>query len=313
MSVAMATYNGSKYIRAQLESILKQTIPPIEIIIVDDKSSDSTPEIISEFASRHSTIRYKVNTENLGVSKNFENAISMCRGDFVALSDQDDIWEENKLELLLNNIGDNDIIYTDAIIIDSDGKPHGKAISDYNILVGIDSNSGDIFRYLAFNSFIWGTTMMIRRDTVASAFPILATARNHDWWLACIAAAQNGITFNPAQSVRYRMHGANYSIPKDHSGFIGRALKAMTRERRSVRKRNADEIRECILRLSQIKGIPLSEKIFLDKAMDYAEGVANNRGRLSNLFFSLRYGRYVFARERTFKRIILSLSKFIGT
>jgi len=92
ISVALCTYNGELYLREQLESILKQTFPPDEIIICDDGSTDTTIKILEEFR-RKSFIPVKVyyNKENLGVSKNFEKAISLCSGDIIFLSDQDDV------------------------------------------------------------------------------------------------------------------------------------------------------------------------------------------------------------------------------
>jgi glycosyltransferase involved in cell wall biosynthesis len=108
ISVAMCTYNGSKHIKEQLESIIYQTRKPDEIIICDDCSSDNTVEIAQNLLSV-STIKSTIirNEINLGFRKNFEKAIGLCHGDIVFLSDQDDVWLPEKIEKVAN-IFDND-------------------------------------------------------------------------------------------------------------------------------------------------------------------------------------------------------------
>ena len=92
ISIAMATYNGEKFLRYMLDSILSQTYQDIELIICDDNSSDSTCLILKEYEKNNSRIKLYFNESNLGFIKNFEKAISLCSGDYIALSDQDDIW-----------------------------------------------------------------------------------------------------------------------------------------------------------------------------------------------------------------------------
>ena len=100
-SVAMCTYNGEKYIKEQLESIIHQTLPPDEIIICDDGSNDHTISAIKETMRvwRGSWMLVQ-NEKNLGYKKNFQKAISLCQGDIIYLSDQDDVWDLHKMELM---------------------------------------------------------------------------------------------------------------------------------------------------------------------------------------------------------------------
>ena len=91
ISIAIATYNGEKYLEEQLDSIYAQTYKNIEVIVTDDCSSDKTVEILKKYYKSHG-LKYVINETNLGFVKNFEKAISLCRGDYIALSDQDDIW-----------------------------------------------------------------------------------------------------------------------------------------------------------------------------------------------------------------------------
>ena len=109
ISVAMATFNGEPYIQEQLDSIYNQTRKVDEIIIVDDCSTDSTVRVIEQYILSHKDIDIKLykNEENLGYKKNFKKAISLCHGDYVFLSDQDDIWKVNKVEDMISIMEEN--------------------------------------------------------------------------------------------------------------------------------------------------------------------------------------------------------------
>src|SRR5215208_90703 len=108
--VAMCTYNGAQFVAEQLDSIAAQTRRPDELVVCDDGSDDATPEIIREFAHRASfPLRFYVNETNLGSTRNFERAISLCEGDFIALADQDDVWLPEKLERLERALADENI------------------------------------------------------------------------------------------------------------------------------------------------------------------------------------------------------------
>lgn len=98
ISLAMPTYNGEKYLREQLDSIYNQTLVPDEVVVVDDCSTDGTPAILEEYKQKFG-LKYYVNEKNLGYNKNFEKAICLCSGDYIALSDQDDVWFKDKIEV----------------------------------------------------------------------------------------------------------------------------------------------------------------------------------------------------------------------
>lgn len=122
VSVAMCTYNGEKFIKAQLESILAQTHVPDEIIICDDCSQDSTIDIVSSILKSWNG-RYKiiVNQSNLGFKRNFAKAISLCTGDIIFLADQDDVWESCKIDVIskiFQNHNDISLIFHDVVIVE---------------------------------------------------------------------------------------------------------------------------------------------------------------------------------------------------
>ena len=108
LSVAMCTYNGEQHVNEQLESILKQTMTVDEIIICDDGSTDKTIQIIEQFQMNFpNIITLHRNSFNLGSNKNFEKAITLCSGDYIFLSDQDDIWKINKVEKIIQSFLDS--------------------------------------------------------------------------------------------------------------------------------------------------------------------------------------------------------------
>ena len=212
ISVALFTYNGEKYLRAQLDSILRQTIHPFEIIIVDDCSTDSTVRILEEYAARTSFIKYYENEHNLGFVRNFSLAISKTCGDYVALSDQDDIWTEDHLEKLVKNINGKAVCVGDSIMVDSDGRELGMKFSEVKQNYYIPEDDVlKAYRIIYNYSPYQGASMLIDRSWVNSLLPIPAEAGFHDTFLSCCASLTKGLTVIPDIITRYRMHNSNVS------------------------------------------------------------------------------------------------------
>jgi glycosyltransferase involved in cell wall biosynthesis len=107
ISIALCTYNGEKYLIEQLDTLVNQTYPKLEIIVVDDCSSDKTITILNDYLSKFPFIKLYQNEQNLGYIKNFEKAISLCNGELIALADQDDVWDLNKLTIMAEAINEN--------------------------------------------------------------------------------------------------------------------------------------------------------------------------------------------------------------
>jgi len=128
VSIVMATYNGERFLREQLDSIISQSYSHLEIIIQDDGSSDETCTIVKSYAAKDPRIQFFQNEENLGILQNFYDLLSKASGKYIAISDQDDIWELKKIELLLNLIGNSSLIYTDSILIDQLGNQSGETL-----------------------------------------------------------------------------------------------------------------------------------------------------------------------------------------
>jgi len=213
VSIALCTYNGARYLTQQLETLIGQTYPNIEIIAVDDVSSDDTISILEQFALQHPNFGIHRNVQNLGYIKNFEKAISLCKGQYIALADQDDIWELNKIELLLQNIGNAALIYHDSGFIDEQGQSIGRKISDVrNFYAGTNAN------VFLLDNCVSGHALMFNRDLL-KYFTGFNREVFHDWWLTYMACNNGGITFINNVLVKYRQHTqANTNILQQDRG-----------------------------------------------------------------------------------------------
>ena len=221
VSIARASYNGEKYVKEQLESILQQDYKDWELIICDDCSSDSTVEIIKEFIQRDSRVRLIINEHNLGFVKNFEKAVKLCNGDYIALCDQDDIWYPNHISKLLAELTKDNatqLVCADARLVNIDNIDQGINYSDKAGLKLIPSDKAKLlYRVLLYNNPFQGASMMMKRNFALSCFPIPEGIKYHDSWFACCAILTNssaGFKYLSDVLTRYRQHGDNNSGDK---------------------------------------------------------------------------------------------------
>lgn len=178
ISVILCTYNGEKYLKEQLDSIIAQTYPLHEIIIQDDGSTDSTVEICKEYEATYPQIHLFQNECNLGYNLNFKSAAMRATGDYVAISDQDDVWFPTKIEKQVSTIGTNDMCFSS----------HLRGATQANSHLVSPQYSMEA---LLFNGFA-GHTMLLRRDFIQTAeywLPYLI----YDWSLAINAQLHGGI------------------------------------------------------------------------------------------------------------------------
>ena len=200
VSIALATYNGVEFLAAQLDSLLAQTYTHMEIVISDDGSTDGTLKMIENYIEKFPLISLHHNEGEHGIKKNFENAIRSCRGEYIALCDQDDIWLPQKTEKLVNGIGSYALVYHNSLFIDSTGHSLGKTIADKR--PGYTGKDPKVF--LLFNA-ISGHACMFRKKLIPLALPF-PQARYHDWWLAFIASQNGGVKYLDEVLVHYRQH-----------------------------------------------------------------------------------------------------------
>jgi glycosyltransferase involved in cell wall biosynthesis len=200
VSIAVCTYNGEKFLIEQLDSLLGQSYRNIEIIVVDDCSKDHTLNILKQYEEKNPNFKVYQNDQNLGYIKNFEKAISLCNGDYIALCDQDDIWDPSKIELQLAGIGSNALIYHDSEFIDDRGLSLDKKKSDIlNMYRGESS-----VPFLFFNC-VSGHACLFNRKLIPYCLPFPKEVF-HDRWLAFTAANNGGIAYLNKTLVKYRQH-----------------------------------------------------------------------------------------------------------
>jgi glycosyltransferase involved in cell wall biosynthesis len=215
VSVALATYNGQRYLEAQLESIAKQTIPPIELVIADDGSSDGTMTIVHEFAeSAAFPVHIIENRTRLGYRTNFMQAAAVCAADLIAFCDQDDVWDQNKLSVMQGAFADPNVLlaYHNATLIEENGRTIGKTFRQRKA-----RTFGPLTMYPWL--IIPGLTQVVRRSLVrftslhtGSIDPYsLRDSMPHDQWYPFWASVLGDIAYIPDRLAQYRQHGANVS------------------------------------------------------------------------------------------------------
>jgi len=211
ISVCIATYNASKYIHAQIISILDQLGPNDEIVIADDSSTDDTINIIKNIDDRR--IKILVGASKLGIVKNFERALYAAEGKFIFLSDQDDVWMPNKVLECIKQLERNILVVTDCIVVDEQLKPlHESFFSLRNSRRGVLHN-------LYKNSYI-GCCMAFKKELLCFALPIPKNVSMHDVWLGLLAELNGSVCFLPKKLILYRRHSNNASLLKSNSSIF---------------------------------------------------------------------------------------------
>jgi glycosyltransferase involved in cell wall biosynthesis len=209
ISVALCTYNGEKYIADQLESILRQTYTNLEIVIVDDNSADNTFDIISRYAAQDSRIKCFKNDVNLGFNKNFEKALSLTNGRYIAISDQDDIWLPGKLQTLLDHISTNWLIFSNSSFLDA-AKP-GRLLKGFKMPVS--------YKAFLLRNYVTGHTALINREFLDYVLPFPSNGF-YDWWMGFVAAYYHKITFCDEMLTYYRVHSESVIQKRLNSGKV---------------------------------------------------------------------------------------------
>lgn len=239
-SVALTTYNGEKYIARQLESILSQSILPDEIVICDDISTDSTTSIINRFQDESQVeIRLTQNNENLGSIKNFEKAISLCKGKIIFLSDQDDVWRNDRIQATLDAFEENPesgFFFSNAGFINEQDEALAGNLWDG---VGFSSRKQSNFTNLETQALVLrslnivtGATMAFKSELRKYFLPIpielKRTRSHHDGW---IAARLSLLGFHGISSkeplINYRLHSKQQVGVKEQHGSAINTRRAM--------------------------------------------------------------------------------------
>ncbi|WP_018616039.1 glycosyltransferase [Segetibacter koreensis] len=206
VSVVMCTYNGALYIKDQILSILAQTHPVTELLVFDDASTDNTVEIIKEIALKTPSVKLSVNNQNIGFIKNFEQAIKAAKGDVIAISDQDDLWVDTKIEKMIKAWKkESTLIYCNSIIFTDRPPLHPKRNKNFRYFEGTDA------RKIFMVNTVSGHAMLIKRQLLDLIFPF-AEGVMYDWWIAVVAAYNGGVQHFDEILVFQRSHARNITV-----------------------------------------------------------------------------------------------------
>lgn len=200
----MATFNGERFLTEQIDSILNQDYYNKELIIVDDGSTDRTIEIINSYTDKYDWIRLSVHDENLGIVRTFQDGITLSSGEYVFLCDQDDIWLDNKITVMVESVGDSLLIHSDAKLIDEKSKIFCESFMD-----SYKDNQIKTFADYLFATNVTGCCTMLTRELVNIALPIPDEFYIHDHYFALVAANKNRVKYIPDKLVLYRQHNEN--------------------------------------------------------------------------------------------------------
>ncbi len=224
ISIVMATYNGERFLREQLESLLSQTHADLELVICDDASADGTYALIEALAAKDKRIRPHRNEKTLGLVSNFMKAVTLARGECVAYSDQDDVWEPKKIETLLRLLNSNSrnmLAYSDLEIFDEAAeRPRGSFWEGSKIA----PFAGELGERALLKNISPGCSMLFRRpvaDMISTCFrdPVFMASNRaavldetpfmHDHLAQALAAGLGRLVYTRQKLVRYRQHASN--------------------------------------------------------------------------------------------------------
>lgn len=215
ISVALCTYNGERYIREQLDSILEQSHSVDEIVVCDDVSQDSTIKILEEYDRQHPGV-FKIyrNNANLRSNKNFEKAVKLCTGDYIFFSDQDDIWRKDKVQKILETFKENpsaEGVFSNAGLIDGEGRQLANASLWHMVRFYEDTYEKpvDLFKIVErTGNVVTGATLCIRREVLDFALPFPKSKDlYHDEWMTFLLSKKKTLFYTTEKLISYRLHG----------------------------------------------------------------------------------------------------------
>lgn len=303
VSICLATFNGEKYLKQQLDSIVNQTYKNLHVVVQDDCSSDDTMAILESYKDKLDIEIYQ-NDKNLGYIKNFESLIQKAKGDYVTICDQDDIWEPNKITNLVKNIKDNSLIYSDSILIDENGNSLNKTLSKKLKNRFIDSSTALNFLY---DNCVSAHAVLFKKELLPyiKDFPKIIYFDNY---IAATASSLDGVKYIDENLVQYRQHSSN---------TLGNKTKAKTDMKKRVLskvEKKDKEVDDIILKIEEmlkIKTLKTDEAKLLNQLYSYYKEYQDRWFNLSIFMFLLKNQDIFFAITKK-NSFILSLKKSIG-
>ena len=234
VDILLATFNGEKYLRDQIDSILNQTYTDFRLLISDDCSSDNTQIILKEYEKKDNRIQIYYQRENLGVVRNFEFLLQKVEANYFMFADQDDIWKEYKIEKSVEKMQDtdSDLVYSDLEVVNEKLEV---TYESYWKLKGIYDKikKYNNFNSLYLNNFVTGCTIIAKKECIQKVLPLPKTSKYvlHDYWLALIVSETGKINYIEEPLMKYRQHKNN----------------SIGSKKKSEEMKSLDEIRELFI------------------------------------------------------------------
>ncbi|MBO7484717.1 MAG: glycosyltransferase family 2 protein [Spirochaetaceae bacterium] len=305
ISIAMTTYNGQKYLAEQIDSILAQSYLDFEFIISDDCSTDLTRQILLEYEKKDKRIKLHFNEKNLGFKKNFEQAVRLCSGDFIALADQDDVWTENHLEILMNNIGKADLVGADAVITDSNLNPLGYTMQDVTGIKINQSDSAFLFLHELYSNIFQGTACLFRAAILDSLLPIPECALFHDHWAALTAGIGNGLSYSTEPVLLYRQHEEQVTENPKQTLFGSIKQTIKKREKNRIEREHLVQMLELLV----LKTSDSEKQLQISKVIEYNKNILKGK-RISALCHFVRNYKVIYG-ETSFVFFVFRFIKIL--
>ena len=245
VDIIMATYNGEKFLLEQIQSIQNQEHQKWNLYISDDGSQDNTIQIIKDIQANDQRVKLVNFEKQGGIVENFNKALSFSNAEYIFLADQDDIWMENRLQIMLKNfkeiesenLGKSILMFTDLQLIDSNKNIIADSFYKYNKLNPYTNMRPNM---LIWRSTVYGCSTLFNKKLLNECFPIPKYASMHDQWLALKASMNDGLFFFDYTSLKYRQH-SNNAVGGAGNGLIGK-LKTSKRNLNSI-KLNVNKIK----------------------------------------------------------------------
>lgn len=324
LSVALCTYNGARFLQEQLNSIANQSYPPDELVVCDDGSTDETIEILRRCSnSAPLTVKIYQNETTLGPTKNFERTISLCNGDIIALSDQDDVWMPQKLARLIQVFEEHPAVgyvFSDARVVDESLNPLGYSLWQAVYFTPREQacfSRGFAIDILLKHDVVTGATMAFRaylRDFVLPIPEILA----HDWWISLVGSILTKGIVIKEPLILYRRH------PKQVTGaksFFEQILEARTIRHENHIKNLQVEINRCSAVKKRLESILMNDKVKQTMLAQLNDKIDHLRTRakmptpqwqrfsyIAKEFLTGRYKRYSFGWKSAIKDFLIKMN-----
>ena len=297
IDILMATYNGEKYLRGQIDSILSQTYKNFNLIISDDASTDSTQKILKEYEQKDKRIKIYIQEKNLGIVKNFEFLLEKVENKLFMFADQDDIWDIDKVEFSRDKLEaeEADLVYTDLKVVDE------KLETTANSYWKLKGFTKKVYKYnnfqsLYLNNYITGCTVLCKSKWIKEVLPLPKDSKYviHDYWLVLIVSMKGKLVYIDKPLIKYRQHKNN----------------SVGSKRKSDELNNFDEIRKLFITVKKehFKVFIDNNKKFNDeykglneKSLKYFQMLENKKYfnfKNWRLFFKLyKYEKFIYALE----------------